>query len=582
MHVDVRYHVVKRDYGLDRCCLEDLNSEGRIKKVLPAAQKMLEQFRQMNVISSYLLICFSDDAVTYNLDGRDLPDTMECIGNTNTTVALNQLQGIVNSDYKTIAVMFTDGIPCSSITEVIWDEEEIPHFVFENSNIEEDTLNALKQLKKDTRVDLTTAITLLTEEQVYAEVVHSSGNWEAFDDPDFIEKMARDSYEIQSGTVERIFGTYKEPSADRLYVIDDDYISSLFAKEIINDTIDSFISIEKQASYGKDDMITRALQFSKLFSMDNKKAESLAGIRGAQALEDYSKMIARTDNIELLGNNTHLEELNMGLVERPKVDLSITEEVESIKITLSDGTILIDTSEDLTKNLFNWGLNRIGPIHAYMDKEIMQGATITVKYGINVVNNSEFDSLSNYFGTDNSEMTTSAVKIYSYVSSNMIFREEENNGLWELETNYNELNNEVIKEINDNRLAVIKTTNQISNVTLTSGQQMSFPLVLSKIISSETDSEDLVYTNYVEIVVRGNILGRRSYTQIPGNFRPISKINFETDSDISDSVTILPPFGENRNNSLKYIVSILALIIITVFLSRILLTFRKKKDKIYK
>ena len=569
--------------GLDSCCLAGAGSSaGRINQVLPSAQGMLEQLRNMNIIQKYTLITFNDDVASYNIYGENLPETITCYGNTNTPLALNTLQGMVTSDYKTIAVMFTDGLPCSPVKEIIWDDEDNVHIIEENPKINQQTLNLLLQLKEDTRVDLTTAIAIMPEREFFCIEVHKSSYWEAYGTADNVIAAINREYTSQSVVIGEVFGTHENPNADRLYIIEDNYISKLFATEIIADTVDSFISIEPQSSYAKDDMFTRVNLFTKTFNIDNAKAETLAGIRGLDNFVQYSKMLAKTDNIKLIGRSTHLRELNLGLEERPKVDFSINEKIKGIKITLSDGTVLIDTSENLTNNLFNWNSNQLGPIHAYMDKEIMQGATITITYDIIIKNNSEYDTLSKYFGNDESEMKTSAIKVYSYVSPNMIFRAEENDELWEIETNYSNLNQSVIDEIKNNNLTVIKTTNQISSIGLTSGQEMSFPLVLSKTISAESTTENLIYKNYVEIVARGNTLGRRSYTQIPGNFAPLTEINLETDSDISDSVTILPPFGEDRNNALKYIVVTTLLIIISVFLSRILLTFHKKKDKIYK
>ena len=152
-------------------------------------------------------------------------------------------------------------------------------------------------------------------------------------------------------------------------------------------------------------------------------------------LANNTKVTAITPNrnITFLHNNSKTQNTNMGLIERPKVELKIDEEVSNIKITLANGEVIIDTSKDLTKNVQEIKNDRF---NIFMDQEIMQGATIEIQYKITVTNNGEVDTLADYFTYDmfNPEetyyaTTTVANKIgtlYDYYT-NTIFRAEDNN-----------------------------------------------------------------------------------------------------------------------------------------------------------
>ena len=71
-------------------------------------------------------------------------------------------------------------------------------------------------------------------------------------------------------------------------------------------------------------------------------------------------------------------------------------------------------------------------------------------------------------------------------------------------------------------------------------------LVLTQLITSENDSDDLTYRNIVEIVKTSNLVGRRNEYSVVGNQDPTSE-SAEVDSDKAEVVKILPPFGEMKN-----------------------------------
>lgn len=154
-------------------------------------------------------------------------------------------------------------------------------------------------------------------------------------------------------------------------------------------------------------------------------------------LANNTKVTAITPNrnITFLHDNSKTQNTNMGLIERPKVEFKIDEEVSNIRIRLANGEIIIDTSRGLTQNVQEIKNDRF---NIFMDEEIMQGATIEIQYKITVTNNGEVDTLADYFTYDmfNPEetyyaTTTVANKIgtiYDYYT-NTIFRAEDNNNI---------------------------------------------------------------------------------------------------------------------------------------------------------
>ena len=84
---------------------------------------------------------------------------------------------------------------------------------------------------------------------------------------------------------------------------------------------------------------------------------------------------------------------------------------------------------------------------------------------------------------------------------------------------------------------------------------VSDDLILTQLITSENETDDLTYRNIVEIVRTSNDVGRRNAYSVVGNQDPTDKIK-EVDTDISQIVKILPPFG---NGGMPYIIAAIVL-----------------------
>lgn len=231
------------------------------------------------------------------------------------------------------------------------------------------------------------------------------------------------------------------------------------------------------------------------------------------------------------------------------------------------------------------------PITLFLDNNIMQGAKVTIDYRITILNDSETDTINRaqvdfinniegkeipeisgtastgtylgstyYTGKDEQDtaiVTTTVKKIVDYTDDNLNFRKEDNNTekhTWDVAktsvgTDYNILqsgNKESL--VNDditisNITAVM--TKDLENEKLQPGQSDKVVLTLSKLISPEDETDDLLYNNISEIVEISNTAGRRDYKAIPGNQDPAQPAA-EHDTDVSEKVTIRPSEGQVR------------------------------------
>ena len=179
-----------------------------------------------------------------------------------------------------------------------------------------------------------------------------------------------------------------------------------------------------------------------------------------------------------------LEDIDLGLEERPIAQLKMNKEVSNVRVTLQNGTVLFDTNRPVTNMSYadhqghiitynpedpngrayrlisvaiaNNSTNTPELITTYMDEELMYGARIEVDYTFTVTNVGEVDYLDKQFyytGTTNDTSasnisTTTANTVVDYITNNMQFLPtNSSNTTWsirtvnELTTNPNAENN---------------------------------------------------------------------------------------------------------------------------------------------
>ncbi len=277
----------------------------------------------------------------------------------------------------------------------------------------------------------------------------------------------------------------------------------------------------------------------------------------------------------------HIDNVNLGLVERPRAQLKLNKEIVNLKIALSNGNVIFNTNQSInnlyfaqhqghsvkyenTNNITKKLLTsfRIGDnsetspelIQAYMDEELIAGANIQATYMMTVENVGEIDYKDPKFyytgevedRTKENISKTSANEVIDYVSNLIEYdaRLQASDDLWKVK-NTNQLvksstlnnKNEIIVTGNTeedlvnrkwlNRLVTYNrliTTESLKEEDLVPSlasdrgtSSKSTTLVLTKTLANTSGDDEFIYNNLSEIISTSNEQGRRMQFSISGN-----------------------------------------------------------------
>ena len=303
-----------------------------------------------------------------------------------------------------------------------------------------------------------------------------------------------------------------------------------------------------------------------------------------------------------------IENVDLGLEERAKAQIAVDKEVTNVKLTLSDGSVLFDAKSTASNvlwrdhkeydvgyrgnimdpskfgNIENIRTNnalKVGRIQLTMDEELMHGATIKISYKIKATNVGEVDYKDNLFyytgnvSDTNTVVTTRVDKLIDYVNNNLQFYEADNSN-WKVisidDIKSQGLVNSALNDQLDKFNTIIVTEGLAEDLVPTlykdkvnrnSKDSVEVPLVLTQLITSENEGDDLKYDNVMEVVQISNTVGRRMEYSVSGNQDPLSNPQ-EIDSDKSETVTILPPYGDGGIYIIMAVTVIAALGIIII------------------
>ena len=276
-----------------------------------------------------------------------------------------------------------------------------------------------------------------------------------------------------------------------------------------------------------------------------------------------------------------VDDLDLGLVQRPEAQLKLTKNIGNFKLVLANGTTMFDAEPGQSVNNLYFGkhnghtaeydndhpgefnLNpkglRLTNVHVnkkngkntpelvqgYMDDELMDGSHVEVTYNLTVENVGEVDYLDNQFyytgitkdNSDNNKSKTSAKTIVDYVTNSFKFDKDSQNSdgkKWTVRNkdeliasiktnNYkDDLVNRVYKDELSGYTTLLTTDELSAELVPQAGKnkgnnKATGSLKLSTLVSSTKNANDLVYNNLAEIVQTENSLGRRAQYSINGN-----------------------------------------------------------------
>lgn len=322
--------------------------------------------------------------------------------------------------------------------------------------------------------------------------------------------------------------------------------------------------------------------------------------------DNTEKQGLTTGNDTNIAEDDHYQitNVNLGLEERPKSQLALNKVVTNVKLTLADGSTLFDAKGTTTnvlwrdhknyignkasnnydgkvinpdrfgslENIRALNANKAGLIQLTMDEELMHGATIQITYALTVTNIGEVDYYNVYndvvmpdrgfyytgVKSNNAQVvTTRADKVLDYVANNLQFNGSLN-GYWhtiekdeissqglvnsKLNSQVDKYNTIIISEHVDNKTDGLSKT-LLPQLVSDTESSTTVPLLLTQLITSENNTDDLTYRNIAEIVQTTNTVGRRMEYSVTGNQDPTVSPT-EIDTDAAQTVRILPPFGD--------------------------------------
>ena len=294
-------------------------------------------------------------------------------------------------------------------------------------------------------------------------------------------------------------------------------------------------------------------------------------------------------------SNYELNNIDLGLTERPKSQLEIDKSVTNVKVTLANTSILFDINEaannaiwqdhseynvdeEMSDGMYDnyygeSGKDRYsfrdeiegiiqstdkGLIQLTMDEELMHGATIQITYEIKITNVGETDyvdgdSKNFYYKGDTSGAhvsTTTPNQVLDYVGNNLQFEainETNSEAGWSVISSADILGGDLVNARLTDGIAQFNTIIQTESfaTALLPGEEISQTLILSQLITPENTEDDLQYNNMVEIVKTSNENGRRMAFSVVGNQDPTLDNPSEIDTSMAERIVILTPFGEN-------------------------------------
>lgn len=273
-----------------------------------------------------------------------------------------------------------------------------------------------------------------------------------------------------------------------------------------------------------------------------------------------------------------ISNVDFGIVERARQDLSLAKSVKSFKVTLANGQVIADakiengklTGETKNVTYMKPGNNVIpknGSIKLELDNELIQGATVEVEYEIKATNNSELDYLSeNYYKYGKQEgkvITISAPGIIDYLDKNWAFDAEQNKQ-WTVKTinDIKEIVSEQVWNTNKNEENTIgdKTilyTESLKDKQIEPTKLESVRLTVSKKLAN---TDEVSLDNEAEITKIEKTGGSKTVST-PGNYVPGTG-KTETDDSTAETVIVTPSTGANLNVILPVGIGIIALVVL--------------------
>ena len=255
-----------------------------------------------------------------------------------------------------------------------------------------------------------------------------------------------------------------------------------------------------------------------------------------------------------------VENIDFGIVERPRQLLKIDKLVSNVRIRLTNSSLLINAEIDENGKITNDAKYVVsvmpnprqytdpGTVKIEIDNELIQGATLEVKYKYKVENISEIDYTDERyysFGTGGrTPITLSPSLMVDYLDKDYA---SNGSSQWQVIQNPKQdlvdrglLANEIQENYLKNGLTTVLTTNKLNSTKMKVGDiNRELELEESKLLSS---NDEILLNNDVEIITTEKNGGSTIET-VPGNYNPVDGSTSEEDDSRAQHIIIVPPTG---------------------------------------
>ena len=287
-----------------------------------------------------------------------------------------------------------------------------------------------------------------------------------------------------------------------------------------------------------------------------------------------------TDSVEMLDISedsivkekqfiSNLENVDFGIIERPRVNITIDKEITSLGISTQIGADIIPEGNPSDPNsemqYVKTGLD--GLVQAEIETNLLQGAGLHLEYTITLKNDCELDYTAEdyyYYGIipeGATERTLKISKVVDYLDGTMSI-ETEKSGIGEVwkETSISDLTTaglispETIEGLNNGNYTILSTEafNEIQ-----SGEEKSIKLYTTKVLASSAEIQE---RNHVEIIEL--IGGRTIKNSIPGDYNPATATPNQQDDD-NVRLIVTTPTGTTMNY-MPYMIAVPVTLVIVI------------------
>lgn len=271
-----------------------------------------------------------------------------------------------------------------------------------------------------------------------------------------------------------------------------------------------------------------------------------------------------------------MKNIDFGIVERARQILDLNKNVQNVKITLANGSVLVNANvidgklENATENIVYLPETDVSPaqIKVEIDSEIIQGSTLELKYKLGVTNISEVEYATEKFykygkvDDANKIVTLTPDKIIDYLDNTM--SSEIDTSKWRVLSDSEKkdivTNGFIAKEVEKvlNSTNKVVTSDELAKTKLSplEGNKSTTLSVTGYKILANGSEEETVLENNAEIIQVTKTGGAMLHTT-PGNYIPGDMSTTEPDDAMSERFTIIPPTG-NGVNYIAYAVLIIS------------------------